>query len=81
MSLSSTFETKLYLQLHDWAFQFDFYFTEVEETLHTLTTLDHPTKPIPFDYAVSIVPNILDDARRKKQSPIEIAITFRHRYE
>lgn len=80
--MPSTQETKLYLQLQNWAWMFDFLFTEVEETLRTLTTLDQPIKPIPFDYAVSIVPNILDDARHNKQSPIEIALTFRrHRYE
>ncbi len=67
--MSSSIETKLHNKLQDWAYQFDFLFTEVEETLRTLTTLDHNVKPIPFDYAVSIVPNILYDARHKKQSP------------
>ncbi len=80
--MSSSFETKLRNQLQDWAFQFDFSLTDVEETLRTLTTLDHNAKPIPFDYAVSIVPNILDDAHHKKKSPIDIALTFRrHRCE
>ncbi len=80
--MSSSFETNLRRQLQDWAYQFDFSLTEVEETLRTLTTLDHIVKPIPFDYAVSIVPNILDDAHHKKQSPTEIALTFRrYRYE
>ena len=80
--MSSSFEIKLREQLQDWAFQFDFSLTDVEETLRTLTTLDHNAKPIPFDYAVSIVANILDDARHKKQSPTEIALTFRrYRYE
>ncbi len=80
--MSSTFETKLRNQLQDWAFQFDFSFTEVEETLRTLTTIYPHVKPIPFEYAVSIVPNILDDARHKNQSPTDIANTFRlYRYE
>lgn len=80
--MSSTFETKLREQLQNWAFMFDFSLTEVEETLRTLTTIYPHVKPIPFDYAVSIVPNILDDARHHKQSPIEIALTFRrYRYE
>ncbi len=80
--MSSTFETKLRNQLQDWAFQFDFSLTEVEETLRTLTTIYPHVKPIPFEYAVSIVPNILDDARHKNQSPTDIANTFRlYRYE
>ncbi len=83
--MSSSFETKLRTELdlrtelYHWSVMFYFSETEVEETLRALTTLDQYVKPVPFDYAVSIVPNILYDARHNNQSPIEIALRFRQR--
>ncbi|KKN78093.1 hypothetical protein LCGC14_0353200 [marine sediment metagenome] len=83
--MTSSFETKLRTQLdlrtqlYNWSVMFYFSETEVEETFRALTTLDQHVKPVPFDYAFSIIPNILYDARHNNQSPIDIAIRFRRR--
>ena len=85
--MTSSFETKLRTevdlrtQLYRWSVIFNFSETEVEETFRALTTLDQHEKPVPFDYAFNITPNILYDARHNNQSPIDIALTFRGRYE